>query len=361
MKKFLLIGIPMSVCNFRCHYCYLSHRPVYLQGEQPRMRYTPEEVARALSPQRLGGTCLMNFCADGETLLTRDLDLYIRPQVEAGHFVEIVTNLTPAPMLERILSWDRELLGRVAFKCSFHYLQLKEHGLLERFAEHVRKIWDAGASASIELLPSDELIPYIDEVKAFSLKHFQALPQLTIARDDRTAGREYLTKLSPEEYDRIWSGFDSPFWAFKKTLFGVRRKEFCYAGAWSVHINLATGSCRQCYCGMVLGNAFAHPEKPFPSFPIGGCRDAHCYNGHALLSAGLIPQLDTPGYGDLRDRVRPDGSHWLQPEMRRMMNGKLIDSNARLGPLAQRAVRLLYHPLRIGKKLYFKLFDKEVL
>lgn len=26
MKKIILIGIPMSICNFRCHYCYLSQR-----------------------------------------------------------------------------------------------------------------------------------------------------------------------------------------------------------------------------------------------------------------------------------------------------------------------------------------------
>lgn len=350
----------MSVCNFRCHYCYLSHRPEYLQGEHPVMRYSPGDVARALCPERLGGTCLLNFCADGETLLTKDLDQYIRPLVEAGHFVEIVTNLTPTVMLDRILSWDRELLERVEFKCSFHYLQLKEHGLLERFAENVRKIWDVGASASVELLPSDELIPFIEEVKEFSIRHFQALPQLTIARDDKTERQGYLTRLTPEEYDRIWSGFDSPFWAFKKALFGVRREEFCYAGDWSAYINLATGSIHQCYRGMELGNAFAHPERPFPAFPIGRCRNPHCYNGHALMSAGLIPQLETPGYGDLRDRIRPDGSHWLQPGMRAMMNTKLADSNRILGPCTRTAVRLAYQPVRLGKKLIFKLFDKEV-
>ena len=33
--------------------------------------------------------------------------------------------------------------------------------MLEQFALNVQKIWDAGASANIEITPSDELIPYI--------------------------------------------------------------------------------------------------------------------------------------------------------------------------------------------------------
>ena len=92
-------------------------------------------------------------------------------------------------------------MKRLEFKCSFHYLELKKKGWLERFAENVQKIWDAGASANIELAPSDELIPYIDEVKEFSMKHFGALPHLTILRDDRTSKIDYLTKMTEEEYD----------------------------------------------------------------------------------------------------------------------------------------------------------------
>jgi len=351
MKKIFLISIPMSICNFRCSYCYLSQRPEHYQGVQPEKKYTPEQVARALSLQRVGGPALMNFCADGETLLVKDLDEYIKPLVAQGHYAEIVTNLTVTPMLEKILSWDRELLQRVEFKCSFHYLELKKRGLLERFAQNVGKIWEAGASANIEITPSDELIPLIDEVKEFSLKHFGALPHLTIARDDRTAGQTYLTSLSQEEYNRVWSAFSSNFFEFKKTLFGVKRTEFCYAGAWSLYIDLTTGMCKQCYQGMELGDAFAHPDKPLPSLPIGKCRNPHCYNGHALLSAGLIPELHTPGYGELRDRQKQDGSHWLQPQLRSFFDTKLAGSNKTIGPVEKALDRVLYHPRRIAGKL----------
>ena len=52
----------------------------------------------------------MNFCADGETLLTKDLDLYVKELVEEGHYAEVVTNLTRTAALEKYLSWDKDLL-----------------------------------------------------------------------------------------------------------------------------------------------------------------------------------------------------------------------------------------------------------
>lgn len=60
-KKILLFRIPMSICNFRCHYCYLAQRPVHYQGIQPEMKYTPGQVANALSINRLGGYATLTF------------------------------------------------------------------------------------------------------------------------------------------------------------------------------------------------------------------------------------------------------------------------------------------------------------
>lgn len=162
MKKMLLFAIPTSICNFRCMYCYIGQRPVHYQGLQADMKYTPEQVAYACRPERLGGLTFMNFCGEGETLLSKDIDLYFRALVETGHYAEIVTNLTITPMLERILSWPENLRARTEFKCSFHYLELKKRGLLQTFADNVHKIWDAGASANIEITPHDELVPYVD-------------------------------------------------------------------------------------------------------------------------------------------------------------------------------------------------------
>ena len=121
IKKLILFRIPMSICNFRCHYCYLSQREESFQGIQPIMQYSPKEVRKAMSKKRLGGYALMNFCADGETLLVKDIDLYIKELVEEGHYVEIVSNMTITPVLNKILEWDKNLLSHIEFKCSFHY------------------------------------------------------------------------------------------------------------------------------------------------------------------------------------------------------------------------------------------------
>jgi hypothetical protein len=326
----------MSICNFRCSYCYLAQRPVHYQGIQPEMKYTPAEVANALTVERVGGPAFMNFCADGETLLTTNIDLYVKALVEQGHYAEVVTNLTITPVLKKFLSWDKELLKRLEFKCSFHYLELKKKGLLDTFANNVRMIWEAGASANIEMMPSDDLIPYIEEVKEFSMKHFGALPQLSIVRNDRTSGIDYLTSLPMEKYNNTWGQFHSDFWEFKKSIFGVKQTKFCYAGAWSLYINLCDGTATQCYCGVSLGDVFAHPYKPIPSKPIGKCPIAHCYNGHAFMTLGLIPGY-TINYGNIRNRVKEDGNQWLQPELLSFFNSKLEDSNAIYPPLKQLA------------------------
>lgn len=334
LKTLLMFKIPMSICNFRCSYCYLAQRPVHYQGIQPEMKYTPSQVAKALSVERIGGHAFMNFCADGETLLTKDIDLYVKALVQQGHYAEVVTNCTITPMLRKFLSWDKDLLKRLEFKCSFHYLELKKRGLLETFANNVKMIWEAGASANIEITPADDLIPYIDEVKEFSMKHFGALPQLTIARNDRTSDIEYLTSLSMEEYDKTWSTFNSNFWDFKKSIFGIKQTKFCYAGAWSLYINLCDGTATQCYCGKSLGDVFAQPDKSLPSQPIGECTIAHCYNGHAYLTLGVIPGY-AANYGDIRNRIKSDGGQWLQPEFRSFVNQKLEDVNAKYPPLRQ--------------------------
>lgn len=350
IKKLVLFKIPMSICNFRCHYCYLSQRPIHFEGVQPEMEYTPEQVAKAMSRNRIGGIAYMNFCADGETLLTRDIDKYIKALVEEGHYAEIVTNLSVTPMLDKILSWDPSLLKRVEFKCSFHYLELKKKGWLERFAENVNKIWKAGASANIEITPSDELIPYIDEVMEFSMRHFGALPHLSIARNDNTESIDYLTNLPMEAYDKAWQRFDSGFWKFKKTIFGKRQKDFCYAGDWSIYIDLTTGKATPCYCGASLGDVFAAPDKPFPIKPIGRCPIAHCYNGHIFLTLGNIPHKYPTGYGEIRDRVKSDGSHWLQPELLAFFNSKLEDSNVEYSDLRKTYWLMRNYPRRIASK-----------
>lgn len=322
-KRLVLLQVPMTICNLQCHYCYLPIRNNFCPGKQIEYRYSPEHVAKALSKDRLGGCAYINICAAGETLLTKNIDQYIFELLKAGHYCEIVSNMTVTPVIDKICQWDKTLLGHVEFKCSFHYLELKKRGWLERFAENVNNCWKAGASINVEVTPSDELIPYIDEMKEFSIREFGALPHLTVARDDATEQIVKLTKLSEEEYWKTWASFDSGFWEFKMQIFGEKRNEFCYAGQRSIDVDLATGYTSQCYCTKYSQNVFENIKKPISFIPIGKCTMPHCFNGHAMLTLGCIPHFTTTTYAEIRDRVRTDGTHWLHEDWRDFIGQKL--------------------------------------
>lgn len=327
MKKVILFGIPLSVCNLRCHYCYLSQRPSSYEGVIPEMKYSPEQIAYAMRKERLGGISYFNLCADGETLLLPELAQYVKLLALEGHYLEIVSNMVLTKKLEPLLDLEPDVLSHVEFKCSLHYLELKERGLLKRFAENVNAAWAAGASCNVEITPSDELVPFIPEVKKYCMENFGALAHLTIARNDATSGINRLTNLSSDEYYAAWNQFNSSFFDFKNTIFGVKQTGFCEAGSWMYYVDMSTGEARQCYKGCSVGNVFANPDEPLPDKPIGRCHDPHCYNGHMLMTAGLISGVTEIGYGDIRDRVRTDGTHWLRPELKAFFNTKLGDNN----------------------------------
>ena len=104
---------------------------------------------------------------------------------------------------------------------------------MDKFFDNIRKVKNVGCSFSLEVTPSDELIPYIDEMKEVCLQEVGALCHVTVARDESKTGFPILTNYSRKEYHSIWNTFQSPMFDFKLSVFGEKRKEFCYAGDWS--------------------------------------------------------------------------------------------------------------------------------
>jgi hypothetical protein len=293
-----------------------------------KFKHTPQEIRKALSKERLGGACLLNLCAGGETLLVEEIIDVVKELLMEGHYVMIVTNGILTKRFEEFAKFETPLLKRIIFKFSFHYLELIRLNKIEVFFSNVNMVKEAGASFTVEITPNDELIPYKQDVKDLCMDRLGSLCHLTIARDDRTPGIDILSKYSFDEYKKIWGDFRSELFDFKTTIFYKRRKEFCYAGDWSLYLNLNTGKLTQCYCGRELGNIYDNIDKPLTLEAIGKhCTLAHCYNGHAFLTLGTIPELDTPTYSNVRDRISRSGEHWLQPEMRDFMSQKLIENN----------------------------------
>ncbi len=331
IKRLIVAHVPVSACNLRCKYCYITLQKRW-NAEIPRFDHTPEEIGEALSIERLGGVCLVNLCASGETLLPGLMTGIIENILKQGHYVEVVTNGTLPKRFDEIVQMPAESLERLTFKFSFHYLELKRLDRFDVFFANIRRIREAGCSYTVEMTPTDELEPHIDEVKDLCIRELGALCHLTIARNDREKDIPVLSSHSFREYVETWSPFDSDMFDFKKTLFQAKRAEFCYAGDWTAYINLGTGAITKCYCSAAVGNLF-DMSKPIQFEAIGRCPLAYCYNGHAHMALGVIPSVTTPTYADIRNRRCADGSEWLNPRMKQFMMGKLKDNNAEYSSL----------------------------
>lgn len=356
IKRFIDCGVPSFACNLRCNYCYVAQNYLFSQ-KIPDFKYEPKLVGRALSKKRLGGTCMFNICASGETLLPSIVVDYTRAILEEGHYVMIVTNLLVTKRIIEFSNFPVELRKRLFFKVSFHYLELKRKKIIDRFFENIDIIKKMGASFTLEITPCDELIPYIDEIKKLSIARVGALPHITVARDESKPDYPLLTKYTKEKYKKIWGSFDSMMFDYKISVFGEKRKEYCHAGNWTATLNLMTGTLKQCYMTNYFTNIYKKIDDPIKFVDIGhGCKAPHCHNAHAFLTFGSIPSLDTPYYSELRNRVCLDGTEWLNSEMKSFMSTKLIDSNKDTHPkqdfYLNKIYNVMYNTWLFSRKVY---------
>ena len=329
LKRFINCYVPNQACNFRCSYCYIGQKKEF-DNTIFECKYPLDTMRKATSLDRMGGLCIFNLCAGGETLLSPNIIPIIRMLLENGHNVSIVTNGTMTHNLEKILLFPKELNELLYFKFSFHYFELNRLNKMSDFFENVYKVRDAGVSFSIDITPCDELVEYIPEIKRiFSEKMDGAMPHISVARDTTTNELKILSKYPKEKYKEIWSVFDSPKFDYNIEEFLKPHKEYCYAGDKSFSLELSTGNCRICDgapnpAEMNFYNIYENPGEEIPFKQIGKrCPMAHCYNCHALLTLGTIPSLSTPTYAEMLDRVDTKGRHWLTGIIRELYSQRL--------------------------------------
>lgn len=350
IRRFLDLHIPIETCNLRCHYCYVALLKKF-GNKLLRFPFSPKTIRKALSKERLGGACLLNMCAGGETLLSEEVIELMRELLEEGHYLSVITNGTLTKRFEQIAKFPKELIDHIFFKFSYHYMEFVRLGWLDRFFSNVRLMRDSGASFTIELTPSDELMPYMEDLKQKCIEEVGAMPHVTIARDDRIKEIPVLSKYPLEKYVNIWKNFDSEMFNFKSEIFGRKRKEYCYAGDWVGWINLWTGDLRPCNCGPIIDNIFKNIDKPLNFYAIGKhCSLAHCYNGHVWLTFGAIPEMKSPTYAMLRNRICKDGSEWLNPTMKEVMSTKLKNTNEIYSPKQRKQAKFKF---LLDKTIFF--------
>ena len=326
IKRLILGMIPNQKCNLKCEYCYISQ--VKAWDEPEKLKYSPEHIAKCLSKERLGGTCLINLTGNGETMLQPDIVELVDALTKEGHFVEIVTNGTVSKRIREVIALPKDQVKRVFFKLSFHYKELKRLGIMDKFFEDVKAIHAAGASFTLELMAYDEIENDIEDIKKVCMENAGAYCHTTIGRNDARKDKDLLSKHSKEEFRKIWSSLESPMTSFKLDVIGKKRKEFCYAGSWSLFVNMYTGESQPCYWQPYNQNLFKDPSKPIKFNPVGHtCTQPYCTNAHAHMTWGIIPELDTCKYEVMRNRKMANGEEWLNEECKEFFSSKLVESN----------------------------------
>jgi len=368
-KKMVLCLIPNNKCNLKCEYCYISQMPEWMRlGD--KFKYSVEHISKCLSAERLGGKCLINVTGEGETMLQPGIVELCRLLLEQGHYIEFVTNLTVTKVVDLFMEFPSNLLQQLEFKISFHYKELQRLNILDKFFENVDKVQHSACSFTLELMPYDELIPDIDNIIEICKNRVGAKCQVTVGRADYLPSRTILTTLSKEQYVKTWSVFDSPMFDLKMNLLDVKRKEFCYAGDWTLYLNMYTGEAAPCYAQPYRQNIFKDPNKPIKFFAVGcHCAQPYCINGHAHMSLGLIPELDTPTYAVIRNRVREDGSEWFSDKSKEFFNTKLSETNeeysnfkklvCNIGWYFRSAGFVIQHPEKVIKKIRLFISKKK--
>ncbi len=326
VMKYIDCAVPYNSCNLKCNYCYIRQHGDFRNNEL--LLHTPEFIRCALSKDRLGGRALINFCGAGETMLCKELIPIIRELLEEGHYISIVTNGTVTGAFDEMRSCGLDL-SRVFIKFSFHYLELKRLRLLERYARNVNDMWDAGCSVSVELVPDDILIPFIPEIKEFSMENFGAYPHCTVPRDETVQTLDVLTKLPLEDYRSVWGQFDSAMFDYKMETINQKRFEDCKAGLYAFHMNLESGDAYMCIGDNPwLDNLYEDLARPIPFKAIGHkCRLPYCYNCHSYQALGLIEELTAPTYYQVRDRETVDGRHWISDTIKNIFVQRLYENN----------------------------------
>ena len=344
-KRLILGYLPNNRCNLKCDYCYISQLDQW-ELSDGGFKFSAEHMAKCLAASRLGGVCLVNLTAQGETLLYKEIVQLVRGILEQGHYIELVTNATVSRKVEEILALPGELLERLEFKISYHYEELLARGLFDSFARTVTMIQESPASFTLELMPFDAISGKIEEIIAVTESSFGAKCHVTVGRNDSLKSRGLLTAMNRDEYASRWGKFESAMFDFKMELLGVRRKEFCYAGDWTLWVDFSTGEARQCYGQPSNQNIFNDPLKPIKFCAVGKhCVQPFCINGHAFLSLGAIPELSAPTYFDTRNRAMRDGGNWLKTPCAEFFSKKLVDSNKEYSKCEKAKNNLLF-PVR---------------
>lgn len=316
LQHFFNCTVPIFDCNLHCRYCFVTQ--AHLAEGRETVRLDADLLAQSLSVKR-AGLSLVNLCGHGETLLHPDIVPVVRELLAAGQFVAVVTNCTVTKRVEELCALPAGMRERLFLKASFHYEELHRRKMLDRYFGNIFRLRQAGISYSIEIVASDSLAPMVPDIISLFQERGEPLPQVLESRESISGSIGRLTELSISEHTALWSQFHSPLFDGMQALWGVRRREFCYAGEYSVAVNLASGEMIQCNERRALQNIYQNLDEPLYFCAVGrNCQLTHCYISYVWQGlCGNVRGLKFPSYDSQRNRIMSDGSEWLSPAVKR--------------------------------------------
>lgn len=299
MIKFFECAIPVTLCNLSCEYCYVIQEE-RRNNEIKNLKYPVEFIADALRKERLGGVCYFSLCGAGETLLPDYIIELTEQLLNLGHFVNITTNGTISNRISELIELDPDLRNRLHIAFSYHYDELTRTKNLDKFWNNVRRVKDNGISFVVQCNLCDSYIDKIDKIKSDCIDNIGTLPQFVATRDKSQSYYQILTS-NLSKYIEVGKSTGSFLFDFTMNNINKKRCNFCYAGAWSYKLFLESGDLMRCYAEPVFYNIFQDINEPIPQEPVGfNCKSDFCLNASHFLTLGIMPDVITPAYDELR-------------------------------------------------------------
>lgn len=346
-KKFIECWVPGTACNMRCRYCYESQLNQIDMKNVAHFSYSPEHIGKALRKERIGGCAYINVCGSGETLLPKELPEIIRHILMQGHYVNIYTNGTLTQRFDELCKFSSDLLERLSFAFSFHFLELKRLKMLDVFFANFNKMKSVGCSVVCNMVLDDSYLPYVDEIKQVTKKHLGAYPQISFPKKAHKHGNYTSLCEDDEESIRIGNTFHSPYLDFTEKYYNYDKHLFCYAGAWSFCLNLSTGDISKCYGHSAKQNIFKNVDVKIKYSPVGNFCQARACGGGLFLPMGVVPELKTPTYIDVKNRPEVG---WYTNKYKEFLSQQLWQNNEQYSALKRLKINMI-HPV---SSLYYK-------
>lgn len=294
-----------TICNLRCKYCYVPALEHENRLEPTKFNYPLEQIAKAISKERLGGTALITYVGGGETFLTDESIELLRLFLEEGHILNAVSNMTYTPAIEKICAFPKELRSRLQFSASFHYQELLRKGLLDTYFDNLKKCDEAGIVYYVNLTLSEDYIDCLDDIKKLVNEKIGKDPFILYCLDAENDWKR-CDFFTDEFVDNLSKKFDIEHLLIEnKVSYEKRRNEFCYMGDWGFVFNLETGVMSACFDSPEYFNIVEDLSKPIKFEAVGKCCSKYCSMGARFLGLGVVPKIkEFKNYNDLYNNFK---------------------------------------------------------